>query len=101
MKNLLSGRKKSTPRWKIVFQKSAYKEYQKLPQKFQEKIDKLLERLKINPFDDVLNFRKIQGREHFYRIRVGNYRIVYTLKKSILIIFIIRIGHRKDIYKFF
>ena len=101
MKNVLNGRKKSTPKWKIAFQKSAYKEYQKLPQKIREKIDKSLKLLRINPFNDALNFRKIQGRDHFYRIRVGDYRIVYTLKRSVLIIFIIRIGHRKDIYRFF
>ena len=41
MKNVLNGRKKSAPKWKIVFQKPAYKEYQKLPQKFREKIDRI------------------------------------------------------------
>ena len=94
MKNVLNGRKKSTPKWKIAFQKSAYKEYQKLPQKAREKIDKSLKFLRMNPFNDALHFRKIQGRDHFYRI-------VYTLKRSVLIIFVIRIGHRKDIYRFF
>ena len=97
MKNVLNGRKKSTPKWKITFQKSAYKEYQKA----REKIDKSLKFLRMNPFNDALHFRKIQGRDHFYRIRVGDYRIVYTLKRSVLIILIIRIGHRKDIYRFF
>ena len=89
------------PNWKIVFRKSAYKEYQKLPQKAREKIDESLKLLRVNPFNDALSFRKIQGKDHFYRIRVGNYRIVYTLKESMLIIFIIRVGHRKDIYRFF
>jgi mRNA interferase RelE/StbE len=39
------------------------------------------------------------GSEHIYRIRVGDYRVVYNVVSSTLIIQIIRVGHRKDIYQ--
>jgi len=87
--------------WKIVFQKSAYKEYTKLPKRVREKVDESLEILSISPFHDILNFKKIRGKDNHYRVRVGDYRIVYTPKDSTLVIRIIRVGHRKDIYKFF
>ena len=88
-------------KWTIVFQKSAHKEYEKLPQKIRKKIDEALEILSISPFNDILNFKKIRGKNHHYRIRIGDYRIIYALKDQSIIITIIRIGHRKDIYKFF
>ena len=88
-------------KWKIAFQKSAYREYQKLPRKVREKIDESLQILSISPFNDILNFRKIRGQEQHYRVRVGDYRIVYTPKASTLIIRVIRVGHRKDVYRFF
>lgn len=87
--------------WKILFQKSAYKEYKKLPKKVREKVDDSLEILSISPFNDILNFKKIRGKDNHYRVRVGDYRIVYTPKESLLVIRIIRVGHRKDVYKFF
>ena len=89
--------KKARLNGKLLFKNQPIKNIKKP----REKIDKSLKFLRMNPFNDALHFRKIQGRGHFYRIRVGDYRIVYTLKRSVLIILIIRIGHRKDIYRFF
>ncbi len=88
-------------RWSIVFQKSAYKEYRKIPKRSRERIDESLKILSISPFNNILNFKKIRGHTNHYRIRVGDYRIVYTPQESVLVIRIIRLGHRKDIYKFF
>lgn len=42
---------------------------------------------------------KLKGSIDFYRIRHGDYRIIYKIQKKVLIIVIIRIGHRRDIYK--
>ena len=87
--------------WKIFFQKSAHKEYEKLPKKARLKIDEALSILSINPLSELLNFKKIKGKDNHYRIRVGDYRVVYTPQNEKLIIRIIRVGHRKDVYKFF
>ncbi len=87
--------------WKVLFQKSAYKEYRKLPKSVQNKVDEVLEILSINPLGEVLRFKKIRGKENHYRIRVGDYRIIYTPQNDQLIIRVIRVGHRKDVYRFF
>lgn len=88
-------------KWRIVFQKSAYKEYQKLPQQICQKVDKVFKTLISDPFDKTLDLKRIRGKQNYYRVRIGNYRIVYQVKESILLILIIRVGHRKDIYRFF
>jgi len=43
--------------------------------------------------------KKLKGFEYRYRIRVGDYRVIYEIRNAILTVFIIRIGHRKDIYR--
>ncbi|MCJ7628430.1 MAG: type II toxin-antitoxin system mRNA interferase toxin, RelE/StbE family [Longimicrobiales bacterium] len=43
--------------------------------------------------------KKLKGREDFYRIRVGDYRVVYRIEDKVLLILIVRIGDRKEIYE--
>jgi mRNA interferase RelE/StbE len=46
------------------------------------------------------NIIKLSGtKEDYYRLRVGNYRVIYEKKEKELIILIIRIGHRREIYQ--
>lgn len=56
-------------------------------------IDNLVENLP-NP-----DTTKMKGNNPFHKIRVGDYRIVYEIQDDILLILIIKIGHRKDIYR--
>lgn len=43
--------------------------------------------------------KKLVAEENLYRIRVGDYRIIYQIQDKILLILVIKIGHRKDIYR--
>lgn len=43
--------------------------------------------------------KKLEGEEHLYRIRVGDYRIVYQIQDNKLIVLVVKIGERKEIYK--
>ena len=43
--------------------------------------------------------KKLQGREELYRVRSGNYRIAYTVREKILVVFVVRVAHRKDVYR--
>jgi len=87
--------------YKILFQKSAYKEYRALPIDIKKRVDRVLEMLSIDPLSEVLKFKKIRGKENHYRIRVGDYRIIYSPQHDTLIIRVIRIGHRRDVYRFY
>ena len=88
-------------RYKVLFQKSAYKEYEALPKAVRMRVDQALEILSIDPLSEVLRFKKIRGKENHYRIRVGDYRIIYSPQTAALIVRVIRIGHRKDVYRHF
>ena len=97
-KKPLSGKNVPKQRYKILFQKSAYKEYKSLPQSVRLRVDQALEMLSIDPLSEVLRFKKIRGKENHYRIQVGDYRIIYSPQTAALIVRVIRIGHRRDVY---
>jgi mRNA interferase RelE/StbE len=42
--------------------------------------------------------RALQGRDG-YRVRVGNYRIIYTIRNDILVVVVVAVGHRRDVYE--
>ncbi len=83
--------------YKILWKNSARNELKKLGKEVIPKILEAVESLSTNPFP--AGVRKISGSNYTYRIRIGEYRIVYSVISSTLIIEIIRVGHRKDIYK--
>ncbi len=79
---------------KIIISPHAKKQFKKI-----NKIDQiaLARKIRLLP-EENRNIKKLSGYRDIFRIRVGDYRIVY--KKSPSQIYIILIGHRKDIYKF-
>ena len=85
--------------YKIQWKRSALKELRKKDRSVIARIIESVESLANNPIPH--GSRKIQGTDHTYRIRVGDYRIVYSVESHILLIEIIRVGHRKDIYQKF
>lgn len=86
-------------RYRVEFVKSARKEFSRLPKKIQEKVLEAISFLKQNPLSELLNIKKIKGEEDLYHVRLGDYRMVYAIKDEVLLIVIIKIGHRKDIYR--
>jgi len=83
--------------YKIVWKSSAKKELKRLPKKV---IGNILSAIEALPNDlHPAGSKKIIGTEHTYRQRVGDYRIVYSIDRNYLIIEIIRVGHRKGIYR--
>lgn len=83
--------------YKVEFTKGARKLFRKLSQELQDRIQSKIDDLAIQPRPD--GVKKLQGEEHSYRIRVGEYRIVYEIYDDILLVSIVRVGHRNKIYK--
>jgi mRNA interferase RelE/StbE len=83
-------------KYKIEFKKSASKELNNLPSNDLKKIIKKIQNLADNPRP--ANCKKLTGEEK-YRIRGGNYRILYLIEDDVLIIYIVKIGHRRDVYR--
>jgi len=86
--------------YRIEFVRSAKKEFDRLSRDLREKVLEALDILSKNPFSEFLKIKKLKGADSLYRIRLGDYRLVYEVQKDILLILVIKIGHRKDVYRF-
>ena len=83
--------------YRIEFKRSAAKALKKVPKRDRKSIHDKIESLAENLPDP--NLTKMKGDNPFHRIRVGDYRIIYEIQNDILVILVLKIGHRKDIYR--
>jgi mRNA interferase RelE/StbE len=81
--------------YSIRFTDKAKKQIFKLERKIQERILATLDRIKIRPYTYI---KKLVG-DPGYRLRVGDYRVIMDIDKGDLVILVIKIEHRKNIYK--
>jgi mRNA interferase RelE/StbE len=84
--------------FRIEWKKSTRKDLRKLPASVGERIFEAVENLAENPFPR--GVEKLSGSEHAYRIRLGDYRIVYEVVTESKLVEIQRVRHRKDVYRF-
>ena len=82
--------------YSIELKKSAKKSLSVLPKHLALVIQILIDELSENPYPH--DCKKLVGSKHTYRIRSSNYRVIYSIFDNQLIVQIIKIGHRKDIY---
>jgi len=83
-------------KYKVLIKRSAAKEIKKLPKKDLKRILTKIEGLSRNPRP--WDCRKLSAGEK-YRIRYGAYRILYTIEDEILIVYVVKVGHRREIYR--
>lgn len=81
----------------IEFEKSALKDLKKLPRKVVTVLWNEIDSLKSNPRPH--GCKKLKGTDNLYRIRSGDYRVIYQVQDRVLIVLVIRIGDRKDVYR--
>jgi len=81
--------------YELIYSPSALKQLNKLDCPIKERIIVALERLRIRP--ESCDIKKLVGMPG-YRFRVGDYRVIFDMEKDKLIILILQIGHRKNIY---
>ena len=83
-------------KYRIEIKKSAAKEIEKLPGNEIKKVLNKIKELSQNPRP--IGCKKL-SKEEKYRIRQGNYRILYEVKGDLLIVFVVKVAHRKDVYR--
>jgi len=81
--------------YSIKFSRTAEKQFSKLEKNIQNRIINVLERIKIRPFHFV---KRKQGTKYFI-LRIGDYRAILDINQEKLIIYILELGHRKNIYE--
>ena len=82
--------------YRIVFKKSVAKDLRQIPKKDIQAILKRIDILKEDPRP--AGVEKLSGDEK-YRIRQGNYRILYMIEDEIITVTIVKMGHRRDVYR--
>ena len=83
--------------WEVRFRPSALREFRALPGNAQARVGQRLDSLRSEARPP--GVQKLEGGEGFYRIRVGDYRIVYAIDDPARIVFIVKVGHRGDVYR--
>ena len=84
-------------RYSVEFRPAVLKSLKQFPKAELRKIKKKIDDLAENLPDPATT--KMKGNNSFHRIRVGVYRIVYEIHEDRLVILVVKIGHRKDVYK--
>ena len=79
----------------VEFSKHAEKQFYKLTIVTQERIVSTLERIRVRPYPHV---KKLVDSSYF-RLRVGDYRVILNIKENKLLIYVLEVGHRNKIYK--
>jgi mRNA interferase RelE/StbE len=83
--------------YKIEWRKPTRKDFRFIPEADAKRIIAAVELLASNPYP--LGCSKLTGSHCAYRIRVGDYRIIYEVWETTLIVEIIKVGHRRDVYR--
>ncbi len=83
-------------RFKLVFKKSVAKDLREFPKKDLARILKCFDALADDPRP--AGCEKLSGQDR-YRIRQGSYRIIYEIQDDVLIVVVVKVGHRRDVYR--
>jgi len=85
--------------YKVRFSRDAASYFSRLDKPTKQRISDTIDQLAINPYDKMLDIKPLVGRGDEYRLRVGKYRVLYTLDDDIVLIYVVDINSRGDIYK--
>ena len=82
--------------YKIFFKRSAIKDLDAIPKKDLQRFIKRIDLLKADPRPP--GCEKLSGQEQ-YRVRQGDYRIIYSIQDDVLTVWVVKIGHRRNVYR--
>lgn len=83
--------------YQVIVPKPVQKQLNRLPQKQRERAIAAIRSLQDEPRPD--GVKKLKGYDATYRVRFGNYRVIYEIQDSELIVLLLSVIHRKDAYK--
>jgi mRNA interferase RelE/StbE len=87
----------------IEFTNKAEKDLGKLPKqaiaRILEKVDKLAEEPRPSGYKKLTDFHVSNAPDELYRIRIGDYRVIYSIEDEIITITVVKVAHRKEVYE--
>jgi mRNA interferase RelE/StbE len=84
-------------RFQIEFTPAAARDFRSLSPDLQQRLRPRIDALAAEPRPREAT--PLRGADHLYRLRVGDYRILYEIRRAVLLVLVIRIGHRRDVYR--
>ncbi len=88
----------TTKKYKIKFEKKYLKDIEKIPKRARAHIVEGIHALADTPGPSGCKKLKGPSKEPLYRIRCGDYRVIYTVRDKVLLVLVIEVGHRKNVY---
>jgi mRNA interferase RelE/StbE len=83
--------------YEILINQGAKRQLKKLSAQVLEQLGSAIDKLGQDPRPS--GVKKLKGASNFYRVRSGDYRIIYQIQDQQLIVLIVSVGHRQEIYK--
>ncbi|MHB8763180.1 MAG: type II toxin-antitoxin system RelE family toxin [Deferrisomatales bacterium] len=83
--------------YRIDFTPGAARQFRKLPAEVRRRLEPVIQALADDPRP--AGSKKLAGEERGYRVRMGDYRVLYRLEDDVLVVLVIRIGHRREVYR--
>jgi mRNA interferase RelE/StbE len=84
-------------RYSIEISRTAERQLKRLPQAERQRIARTVAMLAIEPRPR--GARKLAGYDDVFRVRTGRYRVIYSVEEDRLVVLVLKIGHRKDVYR--
>jgi mRNA interferase RelE/StbE len=81
----------------LQFKPAALRQLEKLSSDVQKRVALKIERLRGDPFP--AGCKKMAALPDTWRIRAGDYRVVYQVHRGVLLVLVLTVGHRKDVYR--
>lgn len=83
--------------YRVSIDPAAMRELKKLAPKVRQGVSDAISALAADPRPD--GVRKLAGSKDSYRLRVGDYRVLYRITDKALLVLVVKVGHRKDVYR--
>lgn len=83
--------------YSVQFKPLALRQLEKLPRDVQHRVAAKIDGLRHDPFPT--GSKKMVALPDAWRIRVGDYRVVYQVHRSILVVLVLTVGHRREVYR--
>ena len=87
----------SGTRYRLVLHAEAVKEIRALPKKTKQTVKEVIDSLRETPIP--LAAKHLKGRKNTLRIRVGDYRILYEVHATEIVVYVVEVAHRKEVYR--
>jgi len=83
--------------YRIEFVRQASKQFKSLSKQDQKRVKAKVDTLVTEPRPN--GVVKLSGKDNLYRVHAGNYRIIYNIQDNKLLVLVVKIGHRRDVYQ--